>query len=824
MPRTPNYNAGPADKSRSVDRFGPDVVQMSRAESSRALRDLPAPTREEAEEVDHEVRRTPRHWSPPPVGGDPVLQPHGPISTMPAAILNFKGQGAATTKSTVTGTPPDTNGAVGPKNFVQTVNGGIQVWDKSGTVVMASKLLNTLWTGYTGTNAGNKCATENDGDPVVVYDMLADRWFITQFSLPNSSSNTGPSFQCVALSKTSDPTGAYWLYDFSYPAGINDYGKFSAWPDGYYATFNLFGSSYLEGDLCAYDRVSMLQGLPATQQCFQDANAYGVQPGNLDGKIAPPLGEPGYFAQLDGNNSTTVDLWTLHLDWKTPANTKLTGPTLLPVATYTPTCGGSSGTCVPSAGGTQLDSLDDRLMFRLSYRNYGTHESLLVNHSVLAGAVGGIRWYEIRSPSTTPVIYQQGTYAPADSTWRWMGSLAQDQAQGIVLGYSMSSTAKNPFIGWTGRLAADALGTMTQGESTLDSGGSTESGASRWGDYSNMTVDPADDCTFWYTQELYNTSGTATWDTFVATVKLPSCAANDFSITMTPATENVATGGHAIYTVTTAATAGTAETIALNIQDLPTGVTAAFSPTTVTAGSTSTLTLTATATAPATTTPIPTITVIGTAPSAVHAASAQVAVVNCTAIQACPGGTNCGSIPDGCGGQVPCGPACTAPQTCGGGGTPNVCACPAATTCPAGQTCGTAPDGCGGTVICGSCNAPQTCGGGGTANQCGCTPSVTTCPAGDVCGTVSDGCGGTVSCGGPCAAGQTCQANQCVSGGGEDGGGGVAGDGGSGNGNNGGNSNGCGCRTAGASDAPAPAMFALAGLGLVAAARRRRRR
>jgi MYXO-CTERM domain-containing protein len=801
----------PGQVAAPLVRRGPDAVQLSRAESSIALRDLPDArlsarhaeddAKDEAErEGGHEVRRIPRYAARGVTRGvDLARQPDGPISSMPAAIHNFSGQGNATSNTTVTGDPPDTNGAVGANHFVQTVNGGIQIWDKSGNVVQASKLLNTLWTGYTGTNAGNACATQNDGDPVVVYDQLADRWFVTQFSLPNSGTDTGPSFQCVAVSKTGDPAGAYWLYDFTYPAAVNDYGKFSIWPDGYYATFNLFGaSSYIAGDLCVYDRVSMLAGSPATQQCFQNANAYGVQPGNVDGPIAPPVGEPGYFLQLDadanGNFTNKLDLWTLHVDWKTPANSKLTGPTQIPVTAFTPTCGGgnSSGTCVPQGtAGSQLDSLDDRLMFRLSYRNFGTYESLVVNHSVLAGSVGGVRWYEIRSPATAPVIYQQGTYAPADSTWRWMGSIAKDQAEDMALGFSMSSTAKDPYIGWTGRLASDALGTMGQGESTLDSGAATESGASRWGDYSNMTVDPADDCTFWYTQELYNTSGGATWDTFIANVKFPNCAANDFTIALAPAAKNLGIGATNTFTVTTTSAHGTAETIALAIQDLPTGVTGAFNPATVSAGSPSTLTLTAAASAPAAAST--TFTVIGKAPSAVHAAKAAVTVTTCMPLTTCPSPDNCGTMPDGCGGTLTCSPGCTAPQTCGGGGTPNVCGCMGAMTCPAGMTCGTAPDGCGGMVTCGTCGAGQSC----VNNACVAGP-----PAADA-GPGGSNDGGVAAHDAGHAAGDS---------------------GSTGNGDTAGNGGSCGCRTAGAPAAPSQGAIAFAVLGLAVALRSRRRR
>jgi MYXO-CTERM domain-containing protein len=787
-------------------------VEIARAESSRPLSELAKLEWDEAPEYDHELHRirrapgfaTPRH-------ADAALQSEAPKLSMPAKVLDFIGQGH--NNGAVGGDPPDTVGAVGPNHYVQTVNSHVEVWDKTGSALGATAPTNSLFSGYTGTNAGNGCATRNDGDAVVLYDTLADRWFITQFSLPNSSAMGGPSFQCVAVSKTGDPTGAYWLYDFKYAVSVDDYGKFGVWPDAYYATFNQFdGTDYKGSDFCAYDRTSMLAGQTATQQCFLQAapsnppacpaaqpfSVFGALPATLDGLVKPPNGTPGVFLQFDYSACTgpynQLDLWTLHVDWATPANTKLTGPKVLTVSNFTPTCNGAApnSQCVPQPTTVQLDGLDDRLMFRLNYRNFGTHESLLVNHSVVAGATSGVRWYEIRSPAgAAPTIFQQGTYAPADSSWRWMGSIAQDMARGMVLGFSASSTTMNPTIGWTGRLASDGAGTMGQGESLLDTGTGTQGDdyapdlRGRWGDYSSMTVDPTDDCTFWYTTEIVNKTGTGFWDTRVATVKYPSCGANDFTIALTPPTQTLAKGANVTYTVTTTLKKGAAESMQLFVQDLPAGVTGAFVPATVTAGGTSTLTLTATAGAPDSSAAF---TVIGTATSAVHPASAKVTVGQCVPAP-CPSGKNCGTLPDGCGGMSTCG-TCTSPSTCGGGGTPNVCGCAPLAKCPAPANCGTMSNGCGGTVACGSCSGADVC----VNNICGPAPDdggADSGPAGDDSGAPPGDSGAPSSDGGS-----------------DDGGGG------------GGGGGGCSCRTtASANDAPWPL-----GLVVLAVLRRRRRR
>jgi hypothetical protein len=224
--------------------------------------------------------------------------------------------------------------------------------------------------------------------------------------------------------------------------------------------------------------------------------------------------------------ANSLNLWKFHVDWSNSANTTLTGPTNIPVAAFTRACNGGACITQPSTG-QRLDSLGDRLMYRLAYRNLGDHESLVVNHSVSVGknkhnSHAGVRWYEVRNPGGTPVVYQQATFSP-DSAHRWMGSIAMDKQGNIALGYSVSSTSIFPSIRYTGRLAGDPLNTMQAENSIQAGGGSQLSGLDRWGDYSAMTVDPVDNCTFWYTTEYLKSSGAFNWSTRIASFKFPGC-------------------------------------------------------------------------------------------------------------------------------------------------------------------------------------------------------------------------------------------------------------------------------------------------------------
>jgi hypothetical protein len=269
----------------------------------------------------------------------------------------------------------------------------------------------------------------------------------------------------------------------------------------------------------------MLAGAAATQQCFQLSNSFGgLLPSDLDGQTAPPAGSPNFYLNF-GSNS--LNLWKFHVDFTTPANTTFTGPVNIPVASFSAACNGG-GACIPQPGTRQaLDSLADRLMYRLAYRNFSDHESLVVNHSVKVSGnnhsqVVGVRWYELRSPSGAPTVHQQGTFSP-DSSSRWMGSIAMDKVGDIALGYSASSSSVFPSVRYTGRVPTDTLGTM-QAENVIKVGaGSQLPNLARWGDYSAMTVDPVDDCTFWYTNEYLKSSGTFNWSTQIASFKITGC-------------------------------------------------------------------------------------------------------------------------------------------------------------------------------------------------------------------------------------------------------------------------------------------------------------
>lgn len=413
--------------------------------------------------------------------------------------------------------PPDTNGDVGPNHYVQSVNSSFAVYSKTGTKLYGPANINTLWSGF-----GGACQTRNDGDPIVLYDSMADRWLVSQFTAAS------PYYECVAISQTGDPLGAWYRYAFQLStADFPDYPHLGVWPDGYYMSVNIFlnGSSYGGPRPYAFDRAKMLAGLPATFQTTSAALGSGVNPimpADLDGATLPATGTPNVFVGF----GSTMKMYKFAVNWATPSATTWTQHATLTPAGFTALCT-TGRNCVPQQGTSQkLDGLGDRLMNRVAYRNLGTSESLLVSHAVMAGSskrsqAAAMRWYEIRNPAATPSIYQQGTFSP-DTTWRWMGSVAMDKNGGIGLGYSASSSSVFPSIRATGRLATDTLGQMTQGESTLFAGSGFQSGVNRWGDYSNLSIDPVDGCTFWFTTE-YNNSGGWAWSTYIGSFKLPNC-------------------------------------------------------------------------------------------------------------------------------------------------------------------------------------------------------------------------------------------------------------------------------------------------------------
>jgi hypothetical protein len=490
---------------------------------SPPVRDLPTGTER------HEPRIKPLHVIPPeahPAQPDGALQSSVTPAVATTPGLNFAGVGNGDLGFTPDAAPPDTNGAVGATQYVQWVNESFAVFNKTtGALVKGPVAGNTLFQ-----NLGGPCAVNNDGDPIAQYDKQANRWVLTQFAVTGGP----PFFQCVAVSTTSDATGTFNLYAFSQP-NFNDYPKLGVWPDAYYVTFNMFTNVFVGARACAFNRSAMLAGTAATQVCFQLSSSFAsLLPADLDGASgavgttsAPPAGTPNFLLNF-GTNS--VRLWQFHVDFATPGNSTLTGPTTIPVAAFTAACSGG-GACIPQPSTRQkLDSLADRLMYRLAYRNFGTFDTLVVNHSVSVGTnkrntVAGIRWYELRAtPAGTGsfTVFQQGTFSP-DSTFRWMGSAAMDKVGDIAVGYSASSSSVFPSIRYSGRVPTDPAGTL-ESENILQAGGGSQlPNLNRWGDYSSISVDPGDDCTFFYTTEYLKASGDFNWSTRIGSFKFPGC-------------------------------------------------------------------------------------------------------------------------------------------------------------------------------------------------------------------------------------------------------------------------------------------------------------
>jgi hypothetical protein len=436
---------------------------------------------------------------------------------IPQPILNF--DGVPDVSSFCGCEPPDTNGAVGSTQYVQMVNVAYQVFDKTdGSSILGPNSIESIWTGMPGT-----CFSAGEGDPVVMYDQLANRWIISQFA-------GNLTHECVAVSTTSDATGSYARYDFNLAtlAGNNlyDYPHLGVWPDAYYMAMNVFNSSgtlYLGPQAFAMNRTKMLTGdLTAEIQAATRLSALNppLLPSYLDGTALPPSGAPNSFVLFPDTNSYRV--YHYHVDFANPANSTFTLFGSSPAAGFTIMCP-TTRSCIPQKGTTaKLDAIGDRLMHRLAYRNFGDHESLVSNFTVNVGGVASIRWFELRGVTAGPVTtFQEGTYSP-DSTNRWMASVSMDKQGNMLMGFSASDATIFPQIRYTGRLSTDPLGTMPQGEAHLFDGTGSQSDSinSRWGDYSAMTIDPSDDQTFWYTQEYYAVTSSFNWRTRIGNTKL----------------------------------------------------------------------------------------------------------------------------------------------------------------------------------------------------------------------------------------------------------------------------------------------------------------
>ncbi|PYQ10587.1 MAG: hypothetical protein DMH00_10660 [Acidobacteria bacterium] len=469
-----------------------------------------------------------------------------PARTMPGPLVSFAGLSTADNGSTVL--PPDTVGDVGPNHYVQMTNIRFRIWDKAGNPLVPARSLASL---FAPLGSSNRCSNVNDGDPIVLYDPLADRWLLSQFcSITVANPN---NHQLIAISQTSDPTGAYYLYDFMMPNNkFNDYPHFGVWPDAYYMTdhqFNQAGTLWLGQGVFAFNRIKMLAGDPAAAYIYfdlfsMDPDVGGMLASDLDGLNPPPLGSPAYFmnwrADEYGDPADALQLFQFHADFAHPAASTFTQrpESRIPVPSFDPRAPGRNAIEQPAASSSQfLDAIQDRFMHRLAYRNFGSQESLVVTQTVNvgpdpntpAGHQAAVRYYELRRnlPGGAFVLNNVATYAP-DTQNRWMGSAAQDNQGNLAIGYSLSSSTVSPSIRYVGRLASDPPNGLFQGEATLITGsGRQDSTSGRWGDYSDLSVDPADDCTFWYTQEYYNSISTVNWLTRIGSFKFAECTAAD---------------------------------------------------------------------------------------------------------------------------------------------------------------------------------------------------------------------------------------------------------------------------------------------------------
>jgi len=468
--------------------------------------------------------------------GDSVVQPGGTGGpSAPSGGPSFQGLDHTNWGA---GWPPDPNADVGPNHIVETVNTSIGIFDKSGNR-LAAFTFDSLWS---KANTGTPCDNSNQGDPMALYDPIGDRFIVSDFAWSDFAG--GPFYQCIAVSKTSNPvSGGWWFYAWQTESGASlpDYPKLGVWPDGIYMSANVFAStgsgSFKNVQVWAFNREQMEAGNPSPQGVTASlptnvggTTVFSLLPSNARMVTGlPPTGAPNYFASIWG--SYAIRVWKFHVDWSNTANSTFTGPTNVGIALFNP---GPSN--VPERQGNNIDTLSYRLMMQNQYTNLNGRESLWLTHTVGSPSVAQVRWYEL--PVTGGAIAssprQQSTWAP-DSSNRFMPSLAVDKSGDMAIGYSVSDSSMYPALRYSGRLANDTLSRLTQGETTLVQGqgfqcctfsdGSTNT---RWGDYSSMTIDP-DGCTFWYTGEYYDANPTTKadddWLTRIGSFQLPGCGA-----------------------------------------------------------------------------------------------------------------------------------------------------------------------------------------------------------------------------------------------------------------------------------------------------------
>ncbi len=472
---------------------------------------------------------------------DGALQSGASSTAMSSPLFTFEGPSNEDNRRIFGGrvNPPDPVGDVGSHNYIAMVNLTFAIYSKTGTLQYGPAATGSLWQGFSVPDC-----TRPNGDGIVNYDEVSNRWILSQFT------TQGPEYwNCVAVSTTDDPLGSYYRYAFSTGAYFPDYPKYGLMSDGLYITTREFGPTveYRIG-VYAINRHQLVEGDPnPTVVSFYLVEGVdplyllgdGILPADQDGKRMPPPGSPEYFAgTMDddyfyGAPYDALNWFEADVDFAHPASSSFGLTASLPTAEFDSNfpCAPGARDCLPQPGITDpaqyLDILSyrQRPTYRLQYRNFKTHESLVTNQSVEARpGIAGVRWYEVRNPRD-PVIYQQGTYAPNDGVHRWMGSVAQDKNGNLAAGYSVvNGTTIYPGIRYAGRVPSDPPGELSQSEATLQNGsGSQLTLNSRWGDYTSLNVDPRDDCTFYYINEYYAITELAAWQTRIGAFKFPGC-------------------------------------------------------------------------------------------------------------------------------------------------------------------------------------------------------------------------------------------------------------------------------------------------------------
>jgi hypothetical protein len=470
-------------------------------------------------------------WKQPPLA-DVLASPMPPVSLTFDGLSNF--DNIALYNLLII--PPDMIGDVGPNHYVQAVNAALRIYDKSGKALAPPFKLSDIFAPL-----GTVCSQRIDGEPNVLYDPLADRWLISQYC------NAFPPFrQMVAVSESGDPTGRYYLFEFVMPnVKLNDLAKFGVWPDAFYmSTEEYLGSDYAGVGAFAFDRAKMLRGDPdAGYIYFSMPTQYAARLGNLlpadiDGLTAPAGGAAGVFVSYTadeyGDAADTVRLFEFRPDFVHPANSTFNemAESPLTVAPFDPTSPAGRTDIVQPPPGERLDSGSDRLMYRAAYRNLGNVESMVFNLTVrtsnpASAYAAGVKLFELSRPTGGAFsVVEQATIGD-DQSYRWNASAAQDHQGNLAVQYNYANPQKVPSLLYAGRLATEPAGSVRQEETFVAGTGVQKAFGWRWGDYSGMTVDPVDDCTFWVTGEYYTRESEEfsdfTWLTRIGSFKFPEC-------------------------------------------------------------------------------------------------------------------------------------------------------------------------------------------------------------------------------------------------------------------------------------------------------------